>query len=170
MEDAEIARRALIVAQAYEWVGTPYRHQASAIGRGADCLGLVRGVWRAVCGAEPEALPPYRPDWDWGPGEPMLAAAGRWLVPQSGAPVAGDVILFRMVRDGPAKHCGIYVGEDRFVHAYSGRAVTAAWLSRWWRARLAGTFAFPGARSGLPSPACGRGDGGGGDRCRDPRR
>ena len=31
-------------------IGTPYRHQASLKGVGCDCLGLVRGVWRAVHG------------------------------------------------------------------------------------------------------------------------
>lgn len=36
--------RAAIVAEARRWLGTPYRHQASVIGAGADCLGLVRGV------------------------------------------------------------------------------------------------------------------------------
>ena len=34
------------------WLGTPYRHQASVKGVGADCLGLVRGLWREVAGAE----------------------------------------------------------------------------------------------------------------------
>lgn len=44
-----------VVAEARGWVGTPYVHQASARGAGADCLGLVRGVWRGVFGDEPEA-------------------------------------------------------------------------------------------------------------------
>ena len=140
---AEIARRAGIVAHAQAWIGTPYVHQASAMGRGTDCLGLVRGVWRHLHGTEPEAPPPYTPGWGEGDGtEPLMDAAGRWLVPVP-APLPGDVLLFRMRRDGPAKHCGVYVGEDRFVHAYSGRCVTASWLSRWWRARIAGAFAFP---------------------------
>ena len=55
--------RAAVVAEARRWVGTPYRHQASVRGAGADCLGLVRGVWRALRGAEPVAVPPYGPDW-----------------------------------------------------------------------------------------------------------
>ena len=37
-----------IVARARAWIGTPYRHRASCRGAGADCLGLVRGVWREV--------------------------------------------------------------------------------------------------------------------------
>jgi hypothetical protein len=44
------ARRVGVVAAARGWLGTPYRHQASVRGEGADCLGLVRGVWREVVG------------------------------------------------------------------------------------------------------------------------
>ena len=55
--------RAAALEAARGWVGTPYRHQASFRGEGADCLGLIRGVWREVIGPEPEALQPYSPDW-----------------------------------------------------------------------------------------------------------
>lgn len=144
MRDAEIARRAAIVAHAYEWIGTPYVHQASAIGQGTDCLGLIRGVWRHLSGTEPQPVPPYTPGWaGTDETEPLLSAADRWLVRQDGEPAPGDVILFRMARGGPAKHCGIYCGQDRFIHAYSGRAVTAAWASRFWRARIAAVFSYP---------------------------
>jgi hypothetical protein len=51
-----------VVAAAREFLGTPYRHQASLAGVGCDCLGLLRGVWRALYGAEPMAMPPYRAD------------------------------------------------------------------------------------------------------------
>ena len=46
--------RTAIVEEARAWIGTPYRHQASLKGVGCDCLGLIRGVWRAVMGEEPE--------------------------------------------------------------------------------------------------------------------
>ena len=48
-----------IAAAARGWCGTPYAHQASLKGTGTDCLGLVRGVWREVMGAEPEHAPAY---------------------------------------------------------------------------------------------------------------
>ena len=48
---------------ARDWIGTPYRHQASCAGAGADCLGLIRGVWRQLYGHEPAAVPAYTPDW-----------------------------------------------------------------------------------------------------------
>ena len=130
------------VAEALAWVGTPYVHQASAKGQGTDCLGLVRGVYRALHDGEPLPVPPYTPDWRAG-DETLLRAARTALLAVTGEPAPGDVLLFRMDPRGPAKHCGVLIAEARFVHAYSGRAVTTAWLSRWWRARLAGAFSFP---------------------------
>ncbi|MGF1545146.1 MAG: NlpC/P60 family protein [Parvularculaceae bacterium] len=139
--------RAEIVAAARAWLGTPYVHQASAKGAGCDCLGLVRGVYRDVYGAEPEPPPPYTPDWNEARAadEPLLSAARRHLVEV--APIMarpGEVFVFRVVRGGPAKHCGIVVGDDAFVHAYAGRAVVESWLNRWWLERLAGVFDYPG--------------------------
>jgi len=145
---ATVSRRQVIDA-ARGWIGTPYVHQASAKGAGCDCLGLVRGVWRELYGAEPEAPPPYTPDWSerhWRDGgEPLLEAARRRLRARDQRRAeAGDVIVFRVVRDGPAKHCAIASDTDRFIHAYAGRAVVETWMNRWWRARIAGVFSFPG--------------------------
>ena len=59
----EPADPARVIAIARDWIGTPYRHQASTRGAGCDCLGLARGVWRALHGVEPFGLPPYTRDW-----------------------------------------------------------------------------------------------------------
>ena len=123
------------------WLGTPYVHQASARGQGTDCLGLVRGLYRELHGDEPLTVPPYTPDWH-GEGEPLLDAAAAALLPTE-TPFVGDVLLFRMAPDAPARHCGVLTAPDRFVHAYSGRAVTRARFGRYWRARLAGVFSLP---------------------------
>ncbi|MFN7110537.1 MAG: NlpC/P60 family protein [Brevundimonas sp.] len=140
---------AAVVAAARAWLGTPYRHQASVKGVGADCLGLVRGVWREVVGEEPEGLPAYSPDWaETGGRETLLEAAGRWLKP---VPVeamrAGDVLLFRMSPGAAVKHCAILSDlggpEPRMVHAYWGRAVVESWMGTWWRRRLVAVFRFP---------------------------
>ena len=71
-----------VVAVARAWIGTPYQHQASVKGVACDCLGLIRGVWRECHGTEPEAPPPYTPDWGEGGGyEELMEAALRHLVP-----------------------------------------------------------------------------------------
>ena len=137
-----------IVAAARGWIGTPYRHQASARGAGADCLGLIRGVWRETRGGEPEAVPAYSYDWSEPQGEERLwAAAARHLREKPGkAAVPGDVLLFRM-RDGAvAKHLGILSeagAAARFIHAYSRHGVIESPLSAPWRRRIAAIFAFP---------------------------
>ena len=137
-----------VVAEARSWLGTPYRHQASAQGAGCDCLGLLRGVWRGLLGAEPERVPAYSPDWDEVAKDEVLArAAGRWLDSRAGEMMPGDVILFRMRADAVAKHLGICsaVGaHPRFIHAYSGHGVVESTLSAPWQRRVAGVFAFPG--------------------------
>jgi NlpC/P60 family putative phage cell wall peptidase len=144
-------RRAAIVAAARSWIGTPYRHQASCKGVGADCLGLIRGVWREVLGAEPAVPPAYTPDWAEATGEERLFdAAVRHLVQVPlDAAAAGDVLLFRLVERGPAKHAAIltsaWLPGGTIVHAYSGHAVCETRLTVSWSRRLAGAFRFPGA-------------------------
>jgi len=138
--------RERIVAEVRSWIGTPYRHQASLKGVGCDCLGLVRGVWRAVLGPEPEAPGPYTPDWAEASGaERMAEAARRHLAEIDLADAgAGDVVLFRF-RDGlPAKHAAVLTGADRMAHAHAGAAVVEVVLTPWWRRRLACAFRFPG--------------------------
>ncbi|MCT8999651.1 NlpC/P60 family protein [Chelativorans intermedius] len=134
-----------VVAEALSWVGTPYRHQASRKHVGCDCLGLVRGVWRALYGTEPETAGPYSMDWaETGGGERLLEAARRHFLPcPAGVPAAGRLVLFRWRPHLPAKHAGILVAEDAFVHAYEGRAVVVSSLVPQWRRRIAGVFTFP---------------------------
>jgi len=139
--------RADVVAEARRWIGTPYEHQASCRGAGADCLGLVRGIWRNLCGAEPEAMPAYTPDWsEPARDEVLLRAMGRYFVSVDVA-VAGDVLVFRLKRGGVAKHLAVVSAPDRIIHAYSGRGVVETPLSPQWERRIAGIFRFPDRRN-----------------------
>ena len=131
--------------EALDWLGTPYRHQGSRKGVGCDCLGLVLGVWRAVYDAAPVLPGPYAPDWAEAGGEERFLAAVRWyfLEKPSGELATGDLLLFRWRPHLPAKHAGILIEQDRFVHAYEGMAVSISALVPQWRKRIAGVFAFP---------------------------
>jgi NlpC/P60 family putative phage cell wall peptidase len=138
--------RDALVAEARAWIGTPYRHQASVKGVGCDCLGLVRGVWRACVGAEPELPPPYAADWAEARGEEALAeAALRHLTPVAVDRFKpGDVLLFRWRAGFVAKHVVIATRDGTMIHAHDGAAVCEVRLAPWWRRRLAYAFAFPG--------------------------
>ena len=128
-----------IVGAARAWLGTPYRHQASTLGAGCDCLGLLRGVWRALYGAEPVVVPPYRVD---GRDAELLAGAERWLGRAEGF-AAGHVVLFRLGRQVAPRHCGIMVSATRFIHAQERLGVVEANLTDGWRRRVAAVFEFP---------------------------
>jgi NlpC/P60 family putative phage cell wall peptidase len=129
------------------WIGTPYRHQASRQFAGTDCLGLLRGVWRGLFGAEPEVVPPYTQDWAEPQGEEaLLKAALRHLRPSTAALAPGDVLLFRMRAGAIAKHigiCGSSGAAPTFIHAYSGHSVTESALSAPWQRKIAARFVFP---------------------------
>ena len=137
--------QARIVAEARAWIGTPYRHQASLIGVGCDCLGLVRGVWRALHGAEPEAPGPYPANPASRADDALERAARRHLVPAIGPVAPGDVLVFRW-RDGEAaRHCAVATGPDAMVHAHAGAAVAEVALRPWWARHHVATFRFPEA-------------------------
>lgn len=143
-----MSAHAQIVDVARGWIGTPYRHQASCRGAGADCLGLLRGVWREIHGAEPETVPPYTADWaEPSRDEVLWRAACRHLRQKSpDNPAPGDVLLFRMRAGAVAKHLGIqaYVGpQASFIHAYSGHGVVESAHTAAWARRLVGRFEMP---------------------------
>lgn len=137
-----------LIDAARGWIGTPYVHQASLKGSGCDCLGLLRGVWREVLGAEPEKPPPYSRDWAEAKGEETLRdALARNLSPVALADLAaGDVVLFRMIAHGPAKHCGI-LGDDAggltLIHARQNKRVSEERFSTAWRRKAAYAFRVP---------------------------
>ena len=136
---------ARVVAVASRWIGTPYCHQASVCGAGADCLGLVRGVWREVVGAEPELPPAYSRDWGQVSGdETLIAGARRHLVASiRKVPMPGDVIVFRWRNGAAARHLGICTGQDRFIHAWEAAGVVESALVPSWRKRIAALFVYP---------------------------
>lgn len=133
-----------IIEAARAWIGTPYQHQASCRGGGCDCLGLIRGVWRDLYGAEPESAPPYAMDWAEAVAREMMRDAARrhmLEIALAGA-LPGDVLMFRVRRGGPARHAGIISAAGFIIHACSGHAVREEPLGAWAR-RAAYAFRFP---------------------------
>jgi NlpC/P60 family putative phage cell wall peptidase len=134
-----------IMRVARDWIGTPYLHQASLKGAGCDCLGLLRGVWRELEGAEPQAIPAYSPDWAEATGEETLYAGlarhAHEIPREKVAP--GDVALFRIIVRGPAKHCGIVAernGQPTLIHARQNKRVSEEPFSAFWKKKLAYAF------------------------------
>ncbi|MAP96629.1 MAG: peptidase P60 [Ponticaulis sp.] len=137
--------RSQLISSGRDWIGTPYRHQASVKGVGADCLGLIRGIWRDCLGAEPELPPPYTPDWAEAVGDDLLLDRFQsyFVERPIGDAEPGDVLLFRMGLGCPAKHAALMTGPTHILHAYWGRSVCETRLVPWWQRRIAAAFAFP---------------------------
>ena len=134
-----------VVSVARGWLGTPYHDQASLRGVGCDCLGLARGVWREVAGAETFPIPPDSRAWgETGPRE-VLAEGTRRMMVEIAIPDAmpGALVLFRMSPRAIAKHVGILTTRDSFIHSYERLGVIEEVLTPIWRRRIAFAFLFP---------------------------
>ncbi|MEP1931249.1 MAG: peptidase P60 [Roseibium sp.] len=138
-----------VLSEARGWLGTPYQHQASLKGVGCDCLGLLRGVWRAFYGDEPKTAPDYSSDWaETGGQENLLTAGRRWLVERAKEVAEpGDVLVFRWRDGSPAKHVGILsapiTAAPHIIHAYERVGVIESPLVPAWQRRIATVFSFP---------------------------
>ena len=134
-----------IVTIARSWIGTPYVHQASVKGAGCDCLGLLRGVWRELGREDTETPPPYSPDWAEALGQETLRdALARHLNEIDPRDIArGDVVLFRMIARGPAKHCAIVGEKDgalTLIHTRQNKHVSEETFSPVWRRKMVYAF------------------------------
>lgn len=113
--------RAQIVAEALTWQGTPFQHNQSCRGHGADCVGLVYGVFRAL-GCIPTTFQPepYSQQWHQHKNEELLLnqSVKFGCVDAIGEPEPGDLLFFRFGR--VCSHIGLYLGENSMIHAYFG--------------------------------------------------
>ena len=138
-----------VIAIARDWLGTPYHDQASLRGVGCDCLGLARGIWRALHGPEPFQIPPYSRDWgETGAREVLAEGAARVMLPV--APEdrqPGDLLIFRMRPTAIAKHLGVLTEPEQFLHAYERLGVIEEPLTAPWARRIAFVFRFPRPRA-----------------------
>jgi NlpC/P60 family putative phage cell wall peptidase len=143
-----------VLAIARAWAGTPYLHQSSVQGVGCDCLGLARGIWRALHGQEPWVVPPYSRDWGEAGAREVLAEAARAALIEValGDAGPGSLVLFRMAPGVPAKHCGL-LGESvirpTLIHAYDRSGVVEEAFTPAWSRRAAFAFQFPAAPSAV---------------------
>lgn len=107
---SDVGTRAARIA--LEQVGVPYRYGGTGPS-GFDCSGLVHYAYLNAGKAVPRTS---RQLWDG-----TANVARHELRP-------GDVLFFEI--EGKMQHVGLYLGEDRFVHApASGRTVSVASLA-----------------------------------------
>jgi cell wall-associated NlpC family hydrolase len=117
-------------------VGSPYRLGGNSPQTGLDCSGFVGHVYKQITGVH---LPR---------DSRMISETGQPLDLAELQP--GDLVFFNTLNRAYS-HVGIYLGEDRFVHASSSRTggvMVSRLGDRYWRQR------FDGARRVIsPGPS-----------------
>ena len=102
---AEVPRGLLDYATSL--IGTPYKWGGTDADRGLDCSGFVLDVVKKS--SSPVELPRTARD---------MSRQGEKV--EKGELLPGDLVFFN-TRRRPFSHVGIYLGDDAFVHAASGR-------------------------------------------------
>ncbi|HKR64786.1 MAG TPA: C40 family peptidase [Thermoanaerobaculia bacterium] len=100
----EAERRPGIIERALSWVGVSYRFGGSDEAKGFDCAGFVRRVFSTAGVQLPRSAATQF--------EEGCAVALDELQP-------GDLVFFRNTYKRGISHVGIYLGDNRFVHAAS---------------------------------------------------
>jgi cell wall-associated NlpC family hydrolase len=115
----------VLTQHAMRFLGVPYVFGGTSTG-GFDCSGYVQHVF-AMLGVHLPRTADAQYD------------AGRRI---AGRMAPGDLVFFTTYTSG-VSHVGIYLGNDRFVHASSSRGVTVSSLhERYWSARYLGAKRF----------------------------
>lgn len=103
-----------IISVAQPWMGAPYKFGGTSYD-GVDCSGLVKSIFKDVFNID----------------LPRTTA----LMYQQGIFVrqglqCGDLVFFKNIAGrGGVDHVGIYVGNDRFIHASTSQGVVISELS-----------------------------------------
>lgn len=124
-EDQLLAKQQYVTQLAAQQLGRPYRLGGQHPYQGFDCSGLVNYVYKS-------SLDKTLPRTSAGLSQVGLAVKRQQLQ-------AGDLVFFNTTGK-PYSHVGIYLGDQRFIHApRNGKHVTIAKLSqRYWSKRYQG--------------------------------
>jgi len=114
-----------VASHALQFLGVPYRYGGDTPENGFDCSGL---VWRVFHQAAGISLPRQAR---------AMSEAGEAVTREALRP--GDLVFFNTLRR-PYSHVGIYLGEQRFIHApaQGGVVEIAGMRERYWRERFDG--------------------------------
>lgn len=137
--------RAAIVAEAKTWCGTRWAHQQSKKGVGADCIGLIAGVARAlgIDGADEfdRSVKGYG-------REPDPVQTLKWcaqLLEPATDLLPGNILYLRVPKVAHPLHFALVSDGGYMIHSNVtiGRVVEHR-LDDVWRSRIARVFAYRG--------------------------
>lgn len=136
-----------VIDEARRWIGTPFRHQWSRIDRGADCIGLVRGVAENL--ALVEISQAMSEEIDRHPRSPnplrMAEIMSLYLTKVDAEPSPASVVWCEWTQGLPV-HLGIvgvYKGRPTLIHSMRKTGVVENGFTAAWRRHVHSTWRFP---------------------------
>lgn len=123
--DPAFGPRGELLLRALGLVGLPYKYGGNSPDTGFDCSGLVHYVFGHAVGL---ALPRNAEE---------ISRVGDPVRPDELEP--GDLVFFNTLQR-PFSHVGIYLGEQRFIHApsHGGQVEIVSMADRYWQRRYNG--------------------------------
>jgi cell wall-associated NlpC family hydrolase len=111
-------QRARVIAEAREWIGTPYHHHARVKHGGADCAMFPLAVYQACGVLRQDYQPPeYSVQWHLHRSEELYLKEIQEFVREiTGPPQPADFVVFRFGRT--YSHGAIVVDWPTVVHSY----------------------------------------------------
>lgn len=116
----EAEKRALVIKELYEWIGTPWHHMSRVKGPngGVDCAQLPYCVYVNAKQIDPNVYPVveyYPPDWFMHKDEDRLLEIVKRFAHQVEVPQPADLALWKFGRTH--SHVGIIVEGQKMIHA-----------------------------------------------------
>lgn len=93
-----------VVGRAHELIGTPYRWGGASVSQGFDCSGLLVYLFRSEAGIHIPRTTAL-----------MLNSASKAVEREHLK--SGDVVFFKHNGRQRMKHAGVYIGNNKFIHA-----------------------------------------------------
>lgn len=124
-DEHHLARTQELLLETFALVGTRYKYGGDSPESGFDCSGLVQYVFNRALG------------WALPRNTHEISRVGDPIGRDELQP--GDLVFFDTLQR-PFSHVGIYVGEQRFIHAPSngGRVELVNMTDRYWQSRYNG--------------------------------
>jgi len=108
----------------HKWLNTPYKYGGTSR-KGIDCSGLTRNIYK-------EAFHYKLPRTSQEQYKQGQLVRINWIK-------SGDLIFFKKDRHSGLDHVGIYLGNEKFIHATTKRGVVISELnSSYYKSRIVG--------------------------------
>jgi cell wall-associated NlpC family hydrolase len=115
-----VSKAQAVIDEAKKYIGVPYVWGGSTPA-GFDCSGLVNYVFNKVGVSVPRTAATL-----WAAEKPVSA------------PNLGDLVFFDINQSGTATHVGIYIGNNKFIHAGSTGVTISDMSLPYWKTRYLG--------------------------------